>query len=72
MTKEKVTATLPPAQPEAGTKEAAQPLQCRTVSPRKAFIRCGVKWTSEWQDVPASFTPGQIARLKADKMLRVK
>lgn len=36
------------------------------------FWRCGVKWTAEWQDVPAGFTPAQIERLSTEPAIQIR
>ena len=75
MGKEKNNPVVPETLTEPVSPEpvkALSALKCRTISPNKSFIRCGVRWTNEWQDEPAGFTPEQIARLRADRMLQVK
>jgi len=47
-------------------------LQCRCAGSKKSFWRCGVKWGEEWRDVPETFTPAQVERLKNERMLSVR
>jgi hypothetical protein len=63
-----------PEEPGLTVPAPAPVYQCRSCDPKASFCRCGIRWGTDWQDVPANIVsdPVLFQRLQDERRVQVR